>query len=718
MSFYFIIPLLALIVNNFVWVYIYAQRKPNHINIGYLLLGINISIGLGIEAITWLPIQPDLLVLLAHLNSFTWLAMGFFLLNFTYSFLQRKYDAPYVLVLILTIITVIIGMFTNLIKTEQSSYAYWGGLTNNGPLHIWAVLIVVYIPFIYALALLIRKQRTTADPQHRRQLSLIIIGTISSITIALITNILIPKLWEIHDFIPLAGSATVILNIFLFVAVYKYNLLQLSIEKVAPDIFAGMREGIIVYSLDHKIIEINTSARNLLGATISDQDILKLITSGKVTGEHDEKELSILHAEGTLTVACSHSPLTQQGKPIGNLYLLRDVSSNKEAGRLEEQIFHLQKMESIGRLAGGIAHDFNNMLGIISGFAEMLQYKYNQEDNNFNHYTNTIINTCKRAGELTSKLLAFARKGAYTMKTVDLHTVLNETIDILKHTLDKRIHINASLIASATSVRCDTGQLQNAFLNMAINAQDAMPKGGDLSLTTHLTEIKTTAKQDRPYVIVAGTYITISIADTGMGMDAETKLHIFEPFFTTKKNGKGTGLGLASVYGTVKSHGGFIEIESSPGKGSVFHVSLPLTKTITDSTTGKKIPATENPTSGTIMLIDDEEYVREVLSEMLTFMGYRVIACSGCQEALPRFSVDHTSIDLVLLDVMMPECDGLETLQQLKEVDPQVKVVIASGYSKDGKATAMLNEGALEFLSKPFTLKKLQSILASYLPRA
>jgi two-component system, cell cycle sensor histidine kinase and response regulator CckA len=368
--------------------------------------------------------------------------------------------------------------------------------------------------------------------------------------------------------------------------------------------------------------------------------------------------------------------------------------------QLENQLRQSVKMDAIGQLAGGIAHDFNNQLSGILGFAELLSLQL--ADPKLIEYANGIQTAAERSADLTRQLLAFARKGKFRSESVDLHALIEETVQILGRSIDKRINVKTKLSASRSVTQGDASQLQSALLNLGVNARDAMPEGGQLRYST--TNIELT--EHHPPSLKPGHYLEIHITDSGCGMSDEVKQHLFEPFFTTKTIGKGTGMGLASVYGIVTNHGGHIHFESAVGIGTTAHLLLPLITTDEDdpenSTDTRLIHRSLH-----ILMVDDEPIMRATLRAMLKKSGHRTTEAENGKQAVLIYQADPDDFDLVILDLVMPEMDGADCFHALRSINGQVKVLIASGFSLDGKTQELLNAGAIGFLQKPFHRREL-----------
>lgn len=381
--------------------------------------------------------------------------------------------------------------------------------------------------------------------------------------------------------------------------------------------------------------------------------------------------------------------------------IVRDVSEYKT---LQEQLRHSQKMEAIGRLAGGVAHDFNNQLAAIMGYAELISHKSDNSD--ILNYSKRIAEAAQVSKKLTEQLLTFSRKNELQLATVNIHNLINETIQFLNHTMSKQITVGANLEATAFHVVADKALLKTAILNIALNARDAMPDGGYLFIST--AKLPFAEFKDEKY----GEAIQITISDTGFGIAQDKLLQIFEPFYTTKPQGKGTGLGLSSVKGTIEQHGGIIDVSSDEGKGTTFTITLPVLSSESIDDIEISEPVIEKTASNkTILLVDDEPLVNNVCSELLSLLGYSVISVNCGKDAVATYLAQGDEIDLVILDYMMPEMDGLKTFKLLKNADPTVKAIISSGYLADANITDLKQQGILDVISKPFTLDELKQVL-------
>jgi PAS domain S-box-containing protein len=375
--------------------------------------------------------------------------------------------------------------------------------------------------------------------------------------------------------------------------------------------------------------------------------------------------------------------------------------AEEEKQRLEERLTHAEKMEALGTLAGGISHDFNNLLMGIQGYASLTLLDL---DASHPHYERMkkIEEHVESGANLTKQLLGVARGGRYDVIPIDMNDVLEKSASMFGRT-KKELSIYRKSRKDLWPVEVDRGQMEQVFMNLYVNAWQAMPLGGEISLETE--NVILTDEQAIPYAITPGKYVKISVTDTGMGMDEKTMKRIFDPFFTTKKMGKGTGLGLATVYGIIKGHKGVIHVDSELGQGTTFTIFLPAS----EKEVVKEGTAIEAIATGmeTILLVDDEKMIIEVSRELLASMGYRVYACGSGQEAIAIYMEKHKEIDLVILDMIMPGISGGETFDRLRKINSGIRILLSSGYSINGQAQEILDRGCNGFIQKPFRLELL-----------
>ena len=441
-------------------------------------------------------------------------------------------------------------------------------------------------------------------------------------------------------------------------------------------------------------------------------ELARLMREAKSKAKIDNFEVKWKRKDGSiLTVRLSGRVVSTTEQGEGLLELIAEDVTEKRV--LEDQFRQAQKMEAVGRLAGGVAHDFNNLLMVVSGYTEVLLEKLDPA-NPLHAKVEAIQQAADRATTLTRQLLAFSRKQLLELKVVDLNAIVHDMERLLRPLIGENIELTTSLGQNLGHTRADAGQLEQVIMNLVVNAKDAMPDGGKITIQTASAELDDLYHREHTYV-QPGSYVMLSVSDTGCGMDKETQSRIFEPFFTTKEKGKGTGLGLSTVYGIIKQSGGYIFAHSEPDHGTTFRIYLPRVEDAAETTDNVKAASTVLEGTETVLLVEDEESVRQLVSETLASRGYKVLEAENGEDAL-KLAATAGTIHLMITDVVMPGISGRELARELIKMRPQIRVLFLSGYSED----AVLHQGVLEpdtaFLQKPFTLqhlaKKVREILA------
>ncbi len=495
-------------------------------------------------------------------------------------------------------------------------------------------------------------------------------------------------------------------------------------EKNLQTILNSIGDAVIATDENHHIVHFNPVAEALTGWSKAEaidqplenvlvivdpkthQSLLSTIREIGTSPHNIEKDVLVVsrdHQERL--VADSVAPIHFEGERVtGAVWVFRDVTEERA---LQEQLFQNRKMETIGQLAGGVAHDFNNMIGGILGAAELLKMRPSSQQSE--KYVDMIISAGERAAGLTSKLLAFARKQNISSTPVDADLSLRSALELLERTIDPRIRIVRQIHTASSRVIGDFTQLENVFLNLLINAAQAMPAGGDLTVTTRVTELDSQYCRASSFPIEPGTFLEVEIRDTGCGIARENMPHIFEPFFTTKPQGSGTGLGLAEVLGTVQSHMGEVSVNSDPGVGTVFTVFLPISQV---SITSK--PSVLKPLSGAgkILVVDDEGVMRVTATAILIELGYQVLSADNGKAAIELFRDHHEDIDLVLLDMIMPEMSGRDCFYQMKQIQPDVRIVLSSGFTRREEIADLRANQLTGFIRKPYRAAILSQVVA------
>ncbi len=465
-------------------------------------------------------------------------------------------------------------------------------------------------------------------------------------------------------------------------------------DKFADIIGAG-REHIVGFNLFHEIRDESVRAA-----------VLEALEGGSSKYEGDYRSIT-----GDKTIALKavfQRFAASNGQVLGGIGIIEDVSAQQ---KLELQLQQAQKMEAIGTLAGGIAHDFNNLLTAIEGYSTLLLMDL-PDDDPAREKIHRIAGAVERGTELTRQLLGFARGGKYEVVPSDLNRLIREQNEIFGRTR-KEITLHEDFVDDLWTVEVDQGQFVQVLMNLYINAWQAMAEGGDLYIKTANRLLDSTYV--KPFEVTPGPYVTISVTDTGSGIPPDIRDRIFEPFFTTKGLGKGTGLGLSSVYGIVKNHGGHITVYSEEGIGTTFNIYLPASEK--DAVTEKAVDNTPVELGkGTVLLVDDEELILEVGREMIESLGYDVLAVGSGRDAVAALQESSPTIDLVVLDMIMPDLSGAQTFDALKQIDPDVRILLSSGYSLNGQASDILSRGCDGFIQKPFSLRalsdKIREVLA------
>ncbi len=494
--------------------------------------------------------------------------------------------------------------------------------------------------------------------------------------------------------------------------------LSVAIEQAAEEIIITDAEGVIQY--------VNPAFENITGYARQEAigQTPRLVKSGVHDGAFYESLWDTIRNgniwKGQITNRRKDGALIQEDAIIsplmsssdgitGYISLKRDIT---EEVRLHSQLRQAQKMESVGTLAGGIAHDFNNILTALIGYATIVQMKM-EKDSPLLPYIDQVLSASRKAADLTRSLLTFSRQQPITLTPLDLNDAIRATEKLLKRLLTEDIELSTSFTREGTVVMADRSQIDQILFNMATNARDAMPKGGVLAIGTDLVDM------DRRFIRTfgfgePGRYVLIYVSDTGAGMDAATREKIFEPFFTTKELGRGTGLGLATVYGIVKQHNGYITVDSQPKRGTTFHIYLPAVD-LAASRQERQVPPVHRGDE-LILIAEDDAEVRRFMRVALKQYGYRIIEAVDGEEAVSSFR-DHGGIGLVILDSVMPKRNGREAYEEIRRIDPHARVLFMSGYTRDIVLDKGVEEGKFDFIAKPLLIEKLLTKIREILDR-
>lgn len=483
---------------------------------------------------------------------------------------------------------------------------------------------------------------------------------------------------------------------------YKFrNLFDLSPQAVA---LTEIKSGRLV-DINNKFCELTKYPKEeIIGLSTTEAgfyleaDRIKFLKELQASGEVNGLDMKFKAKDHSILQAIMFARIIQIEGEAFILTIFHDITEQK---RLEAQLQQAQKIEAIGTLAGGIAHDFNNLLMGIQGRTSLMLNDINLSHPHLEHLKG-VEDYIKSATDLTRQLLGFAMGGKYEVKPADLNELVTKSSELFGRT-QKEISIHKKIQEGLRTVEVDQGQIEQVLLNLYVNAWQSMPGGGELYLETE--NVLLGDRFVKPYELEPGKYVKISITDTGVGMDKATLERVFEPFFTTKEMGRGTGLGLASAYGIIKNHGGIIIVSSEKGKGATFNIYLPAS----EREVFKEKELSEDILKGaeTILLVDDEKMILDVGKELLKKLGYKVLVAKGGKAAVELYESNNEEIDMVILDMIMPHMGGGDTYDLMKTINPNIKILLSSGYSIDGQATEIMKRGCNGFIQKPFDMKGL-----------
>lgn len=505
-------------------------------------------------------------------------------------------------------------------------------------------------------------------------------------------------------------------------------------EEKYRTVLESIEDGYYEVDMDGNITFLNSSMCNILGYSKDEligmqhrqvmdaetaekiyQALKEIYQSGKTTKTIN---FELIRKDGSEIFVESLASLIRDSnnQAIGFRGIARDVTERKLAEKqreeLEAQLLQAQKMEAVGTLAGGIAHDFNNLLMGIQGHASLMLMDKNSTSPDFENLKG-IEEYVQNAADLTKQLLGFVKGGKYEVKPTDLNDLVKRQNSMFGRTR-KEITISGKYGQNLWAVEVDQRQIEQVLLNLYVNAWQSMPGGGNIYIQTE--NVRLDEHYTKPFEMKPGKYVKLSVTDTGVGMDKTTRQRIFDPFYTTKKMGRGTGLGLASVYGIVKNHGGFINVYSEKGKGATFTIHLPATEK--EIMAKKEIEKDILKGSETVLLVDDEKMIIDVNKRLLEKLDYKVLTAGSGNEAIEIYNKNRDKIDMVILDMIMPEMDGGETFDMLKKINHKIKVLLSSGYSVDGQATEILDRGCDGFIQKPFNIRDLSEKLREIFDKA
>jgi two-component system cell cycle sensor histidine kinase/response regulator CckA len=496
----------------------------------------------------------------------------------------------------------------------------------------------------------------------------------------------------------------------------------IEVERYLRSMFDAMFEGVQILDSEWRYIYLNETAAKqgrkprseLLGRSMHEMypgiertEMFRLLDRCMATREPDQMVNRFTYESGE----AAWFDLRVYPTPEGGLLILSvDITSQREA---DEMLRQSQKMQALGRLAGGVAHDFNNLLSVITSYSDVILKKMD-EDDRFRRELQQIKRASEHAASLTRQLLDFSRKRALQPEVLDVNEVVDGINALLHRVIGEDIALVTRLTPEPSPVRLDSGQIQQILMNLAVNARDAMPAGGTLTIETGNVELDGAAGRGEPDA-EPGPYVVITVSDTGTGMDEATQRFIFEPFFTTKERGRGTGLGLATTYGIVTQGGGTITVESEPGSGTIFRLYLPLAEKAARPERPARARKPARAGEETVLVVDDDPAVRDVIRTVLEMAGYTVVGTGTVEEALDQLRSEAGPIDLLLTDLILPGMNGRELARLAADARPGLEVVYMSGYMDDSVASSGILEPGTSYIEKPFTADELVGMVGEAL---
>ena len=712
---HFLIPLFSACVLLFIFSFVFGQRQKSDARTAFLVYSGGFSVACFIEFTLYLPIPREIALILTKSAILILVLVNISTIYLAYAVARKKHDK---IIRFFLMYSVMLCVFTLIFPHYQ--IISHDDLNKNGlaptPYFLLLTLFLTIIP-LYTMGILYKGWKKALSKSGRKQMKTLFWGVLFSTVYGFFVLTIVPLFVKIEILYDTSSLSVVIYAISVYWAMMRYGLIVVDItriKEVSHILFRNMSEGVIIADCEGTIIQMNTAASDLLpdfpgikkiqslDTVFTDLDFSTRFSSKKSRFQIDSDERFAV---------VSHTSINEKNRTLGSLTLFRDITDQQ---KFEEVNSWKNKLESIGMLAGGVAHDFNNQLTGIIGCADLLRETLSDDEVNA-QLIKTILKAAMQSAQLTSQLLAFSRKGKYRNKSMYVNELLNDVIVILQHSLDKRITVDRHFTDKAAIVSGDPDQLHNIFLNIALNARDAMPEGGSLTFTTKTVSFSHTIaehllSEEKP----AASYVKISIKDTGTGIPEEIQKKIYEPFFTTKEKWKGCGMGLAAVYGSIQAHSGAIQLKSTTGIGSEFIIHLPnMTETPIEVNKAEEIHVIEN--SRHILVIEDEEVVARSTESILRKFGYSVTICLNAVEALKQYRTSWTKTDLIILDLVLPDRNGYETYAALKEINPDLIVLFCSGYSHDSQKEILLNDNAVDFLQKPYRkddlLRKITSLI-------
>lgn len=703
------VPLFAASVHLFMFSYIFGQMQKSPVNYAFLVISGGLALICLQEFLIYLPIPVAYATRFGHSSLAILLLVAIANLYFVYAIVRKgKLDRLFMVLTGGILIAATFCLFIKIFKIET--------LTGIGRITPTAM----YIPLFLLIALsLLRSAYLLVDGwKHaeiraiRHQCRLLFTGNVLSIVLCMFALVILPFFLKNMDFFRYNSLTTVITMIFIYRAMQKYGFMVVDLDTiriVSDMLFRNVNYGIIVTDKAGHILQSNQLAEEILNQPKKPETfeairslLPKVDFSTRFTGRIVEYSLD--HQVKLLEI--SHADFKGSHPQLGSMLFFRDVTEQR---RREDASADKLRLESLGRLAGGVAHDFNNQLAGIMGCADLLREDLASHPES-RHLADVIVEAAERSAKLTRQMLAFSRRGNFQKMPVDMCSTVSDAISILEHSIDKRIKISRQFSASRCIVSGDPEQLHHTILNIALNARDAMPDGGNLDFIVENIEKGDEHSEKCDSDAPPAHYVRIIVKDSGVGIPPELQSKVFEPFFTTKEKGKGTGMGLAAAYGTINAHHGTIQLKSAVGKGTEIIIELPTSSPHPSATVPKTTPSADSikVLQGLrILIVEDEPMIIAAARETFHRAGIITTAFERGNEAVAYFTSHAQEIDLVLLDLVLPDTTGHQVFLDLKKIDAHVRVLLSSGYIVDGGVQQILDLGAVGFIQKPYQTTEL-----------
>lgn len=724
MNYFSVIPLSSFVVTLVLWVYIFALYRTNKTARAYLYFLTICGLWALSDFFIWSLSSERLARIGLHIQAPLWISSSFLYLNFFYRLLKKRDNAVYRFFQISVAISIIITSFTSLTITGIQKFD-WGVMPILGPLYFPILIVSVILPVIYFIGFSFINFKNL-ETILKKQLILTAGGIFIVFVASVYINVFVVLIQNYTSMPSLGSSFTAIQVIFIFIAIVKYEFLAPGPIQAANNLFSNSNDGMLILNLNHEIVQINNSAEKFF--CIENGDVFGVEVENVIAEpysfdqDYDKLEINIPCDEIVKSAIISQIPLLNGKLLIGKLLILHDVTekkaSDQKRAELEKEVNESQdkKMRALGQLAGGIAHDFNNMLNGILGFTNILKSDMKENETTHREYLQNIENITLNAASLTRQMLTFAKKNTGEKKVLNLLDSIKSAVEIISHSIDKKISINVESSKDSLRIKGEDSQIENMLINLALNSSDAMPEGGALNISIDEILLETSTLPTDIGYVRPGKYVMLIVSDTGIGMDEETMKRVFEPFYTTKAESGGTGLGLASVYGIVQQHHGYISVESKPSKGTTFSIYFPLcekyetrSEPITSETRSVGVIKKD---SYRVMIIDDELTILKSTSVLLKRSGYTVDAFDNGVEGIEHFKELHQSLDAIILDQTMPGLSGYECYSEFRKINPEVPVILTSGYNSSVEFESLIENGAVHFLTKPYQHKELSALLS------